>query len=118
MNRHWQDALVLMIGIWLVASRWILTYRSPDTVGLDIASWNFIVVGVTLVILGFIAITSYRLWQEWLDVAAAVWLIVSPWALGFHQAMPTAMWNAIICGLAVIVISGWVILSDRSAQVL
>jgi SPW repeat len=116
-RQHWQDALVVMIGVWLVASPWILTYSSPDIVGLVLASWNFIIVGITLITLGLMAITSYRLWQEWLDVAAAVWLIVSPWALGY-QAMPTALWNAIICGLAVIVISGWVMFSDRSARVL
>ncbi|MEK1891290.1 MAG: SPW repeat protein [Phyllobacterium sp.] len=118
-RRYWLDSVVAMIGVWLVASPWILTYRSPDAVGLDIgssnASWNFIIVGIALFLLGFIAITSYRLWRGWLDVAAAVWLIVSPWVLGY-QAIP-AMWNAIICGFAVIGISGWVILSDRSVRV-
>lgn len=94
-RQHWQDGLVAMIGVWLVASPWILTYRSPDTVGLDTPSWNFIIVGVLLFFLGFIALTTYWLWQEWIDVAAAVWLIVSPWALHF-EVMPTAMWNAIV----------------------
>lgn len=118
MNRqHWQNVLVAMTGVWLVASPWLLNDSSPDPVGRDIALKNFIIVGIALFSIGFMAITNHRLWQEWLDVAASVWLIVSPWALGYH-AIPTAVWNAIICGFAVIGISGWVIFSDRSARAL
>lgn len=110
-KQHWQEGLVTMTGVWLVASPWILIYSSPDTVGLDTASWNFIIVGALLFFLGFIALTTHWLWQEWIDITAAVWLIVSPWAL-HYEFMPAAMWNAIICGLTVIVISGWVLFSE------
>ncbi|UXN66563.1 SPW repeat protein (plasmid) [Phyllobacterium sp. A18/5-2] len=116
-RQHWQNILVAMIGVWLVASPWLLDYSSPNTVGRDIALKNFTIVGIALFFIGFMAIANHRLWQEWLDVAVAVWLIISPWALGL-QAMPTAMWNAIICGLAVIGISGWIIFFDRSARAL
>jgi hypothetical protein len=101
-----------MLGVWLVASPWILRYSSPDTVGLDIASWHFVIVGVVLVFLGFIALSAYEHWREWIDGAVGVWLIASPWILQY-AAMPAATWNAIICGLIIIAIAGWIVVSER-----
>ncbi|OAF15493.1 hypothetical protein AYJ54_39670 [Bradyrhizobium centrolobii] len=34
-------------------------------------------------ILSLAAITAYRDWEEWINVLMGVWLIVSPWLLGF-----------------------------------
>ena len=84
MNRqHWQNVLVAMIGVWLVASPWLLNHSSSDTVGRDIALENFIIVGIALFSIGFTAITNHRLWQEWLDVAASV---VDRFTLGARRA--------------------------------
>jgi hypothetical protein len=30
-ERHWQDWLVAIVGAWLVASNWVLSYALPDT---------------------------------------------------------------------------------------
>lgn len=110
-RQHWQNGLEAMLGVWLVASPWMLRYSSPDTVGLDIASWHFIIVGVVLLFLGFIALCAYEHWREWIDGAVAAWLIASPWILQ-SAAMPAARWNAIICGLIIIAI-GWIVVSER-----
>ncbi|RZN11648.1 hypothetical protein CWO91_07620 [Bradyrhizobium genosp. SA-3] len=34
-------------------------------------------------ILSLAAIIAYRDWEEWLNVLMGIWLIVSPWLLGF-----------------------------------
>ncbi len=41
---------------------------------------------ITSVIIGLVslaAIIAYRDWEEWLNVLMGLWLIVSPWLLGF-----------------------------------
>lgn len=40
------------------------------------------------------------MWEEWVNVVLGVWLILSPWILGF-SGMTGAMWNAVIVGLLV-----------------
>lgn len=40
------------------------------------------------------------MWEEWVNVVLGVWLILSPWILGF-SGMTNAMWNAVIVGLLV-----------------
>lgn len=46
-------------------------------------------------------------WPGWLNVInilAGIWLIVSPWVLGF-TSNTTALWNAVILGIIVLVIA-------------
>nr|WP_281166742.1 SPW repeat protein [Thermus igniterrae] len=40
------------------------------------------------------------MWEEWLNVLLGVWLILSPWLLGF-SGVGNAMWNALIVGVLV-----------------
>ncbi len=40
-------------------------------------------------------------WQDWVELALGMWLVVSPVVLGFEQ-LPLASWNAVILGAAII----------------
>jgi hypothetical protein len=39
--------------------------------------------------------------QDWISVALGVWLVVSPWALGFSDN-GAATWNALFFGLGIV----------------
>ena len=39
-------------------------------------------------------------WQDWANLVLGVWLILSPWLLGF-SGTPAAMWNAVLVGVVV-----------------
>jgi predicted cobalt transporter CbtA len=41
------------------------------------------VTSAIIAILSLAAIIAYRDWEEWLNVLLGLWLIVSPWLLGF-----------------------------------
>jgi predicted MFS family arabinose efflux permease len=89
----WQDAINLVLGAWLVLSPLILGYvgdRNP--------AWNAFIVGAAIFILAAAAIWAFQKWEEWINVLLGLWLIVSPWALGFNT-MPTPLWNQIIVGV-------------------
>ncbi|MEN2982872.1 MAG: SPW repeat protein [Thermus sp.] len=39
-------------------------------------------------------------WQDWVNLVLGVWLILSPWLLGF-SGLTNATWNAILVGILV-----------------
>jgi hypothetical protein len=41
-------------------------------------------------------------WQDWLNLLLGAWLFVSPWAMNYANALPTAAWNAYILGGAIV----------------
>jgi hypothetical protein len=49
-------------------------------------------------------VASWARWASWTVVALGLWLIVSPWVLGY-QAHRAAMWNGLGVGVAVALLS-------------
>ncbi|BCP65887.1 SPW repeat protein [Thermus thermophilus] len=41
-----------------------------------------------------------RKWQDWANLVLGLWLVLSPWILGF-SGTSSATWNAVIVGLLV-----------------
>ena len=108
--KHWQDPLNLVLGLWLIASPWVLSY-SAETY----ATWNFVIIGSLVVLLAASEVFMLMAWEEWTSVAMGVWLMVSPWILGF-SAVTMAMWNAVAVGLIVAVLALWVIGTDKQIR--
>ncbi len=46
------------------------------------------------------------MWQGWFNLILGLWLIVSPWLLGF-STVAAAMWNSVIVGIVVAALSYW-----------
>lgn len=92
--RRWQDWVILLLGAWLTVAPFILPYVSGA------AAWNSYLTGSAVIILAATAIVRPAQWEEWVNFTFAVWLLLSPWVLLFHQDQ-TATWNHIVVGLAV-----------------
>lgn len=54
-------------------------------------------------------------WLSWLSVLLGVWLIISPWVLGF-TTNTNAFWNAILVGIAVVVVSAAHLMAPIAAR--
>ncbi len=104
--KRWQDGVNLVLGLWLVVSPWILSFTSNAA-----ALWNALIVGAIFVALSLLALVDAKPWEEWSELVVAVWLLVSPWILGY-SALPAPTWNAVIIAVAV----GAVALSATSQQ--
>jgi hypothetical protein len=98
---QWQDTLNLLLGIWLVASPWILPYADHQ-----LAAWNTRLTGLAIAVAAGAALVNYELWKEWINVVLAAWLIVSPWFLGYSE-VGGAFYNQFAVGLAVGVLALW-----------
>lgn len=105
--KHWQDPANIVLGLWLVISPWILAYAMEMN-----AVWNAVIVGALVAALGAYELFEVKAWEEWTTVALGVWLVVSPWVLGFAM-MPAAMWNAVAVGVAVASLALWALGSDK-----
>jgi hypothetical protein len=105
--KHWQDLVSALVGVWLILSPWALGFQS-DTNALA----NAVIIGLLLIATAVGAIFVPRAWEEWTEGVLGVWLVISPWALGF-AGIQNAMISAVASGFAVIVLALWVLMTDK-----
>src|ERR1700744_860750 len=70
----------LMLGVILFISPWL--FRFPA----GAQSQNAYVTGIVIVVLSIAALAAFAVWEEWLNLIVGLWLIVSPWVLGFQES--------------------------------
>ena len=105
--KHWQDPINLVLGLWMIASPWVLAYsaaRGP--------TGNAVILGILIAGLAALAMFKVMAWEEWVSVALGVWLAISPWVLGF-TGLVAATSNAVIVGIAVAVLALWALGTDK-----
>lgn len=105
--KHWQDPINALLGIWLMLSPWAVGY-SDDRVALA----NALVVGVALVAVAAGAMLVPRAWEEWTEAVLGVWLVASPWVLGFG-GLTGAMRAVVATGAAIMVLALWTLATDK-----
>lgn len=87
-----------LIGLWLVAAPFVLSYDK------SVAYWSEIITGALIALFSAARLLTPRLHSaSWLNSLAGVWLIISPFILGFSVAV--AYWNALVLGVIVTVLS-------------
>lgn len=101
-GKRWQDWVVLVLGIWLFFSPFLLNYTQT------VAASNAYIVGLAVALFAILALLDSRLWEEWVNLALGAWLIISPFVLGYSD-MGTPTWNHIIVGLLIGADALWVI---------
>lgn len=95
LTRRWQDAINVLLGIWLIASPWVILEAATG-----LAAWNAWVLGVIIAVAALAALIAFHRLEEWASVLFGVWLIVSPWILGFGTLMPAVV-NQVVVGVLV-----------------
>lgn len=97
---HWQDRIEVALGLWLVASPFVLGFtRQP-------AAWSAMLAGVAVVTLAVEAFYYPEIVEEWGNLAVGIGLAASPWLFGYDSER-VAMINALGCGLAIAALSFW-----------
>lgn len=109
--KRWQDAGNLLLGAWLLVSPWAIGYAA----GMPVAAWNAVILGVAIVVFAAVAMYMPRVWEEGINMALGVWLIASPWVLGF-AAEANMMMNAVIVGILVVALAAWAMLRDKTFE--
>jgi hypothetical protein len=102
MLARWQDWTNVLLGCWLVVSPWQIGYSLNGA-----ATANACGLGAVLIV--FNLISACRLLdegQEIFNILLGIWLILSPYSLGFATAKEPAI-NAIAAGAMIVALAGW-----------
>ena len=87
------DIYNLLLAAFLFISPWMFAQAN------GIAAADLRVSGVAVAILSLAAMLAFATWEEWANLLLGLWLIASPWILGFPHTR--AMHFSIGIGLAV-----------------
>lgn len=87
------DVYNLLLAMFLLISPWLFA-RANGTAAADLRAS-----GAAIAVLSVAAMAAFASWEEWANLLLGLWLIVSPWVLGF--AHTRAMHFSIGVGAAV-----------------
>ena len=108
-KQRWQDWMSLILGIWLFLSPFF---------GLGVtgnAAWNSWIFGAVIAVMSAWALARPQIWEEWVNLAVGVWVLIAPWVLAFTP-QTGATWNHIIVGLVVAADAIWVMAQRPTPQ--
>jgi hypothetical protein len=98
---RFQDWVNLILGVLLFLAPWLFGFT--DQV---LAAWNSWIAGIVVAALSVAALVRFAEWEEWVNVAIGVWILVSPWLLGF-AGVRSAMWVSVILGAVIAIMAAW-----------
>jgi hypothetical protein len=109
--KRWQDWGNVILGLWTVASPWILGFAAGESRAASTA-W---ILGAAIVVFAGVAVYMHKAWEEALTIILGICLFASPWVLGFAEQM-TPTTNAVVVGLLVTAFGVWAMLRDTAVQ--
>lgn len=71
------DLYNLLLAVFLFVSPWLFALANR-TAAMDLRAS-----GAAIAILSLVALVAFANWEEWANLLLGIWLIVSPWVLGF-----------------------------------
>lgn len=77
-KEEYPDLISFAMGALLVVSPWAVGFMSETS-----ASWNAVLSGSLITLLSLIGLAVFVDWQAWWNLAAGVWVAVSPWLIAF-----------------------------------
>ncbi len=109
--KRWQDWGNLLLGAWLFISPWVMQYPAD----IPNATWNAHILGAAIVVFSAFAVYMPRIWEEGINIALGVWMIVSPWVLRFALEREVTT-NAVIVGALVTALAVGAMVHDKSVR--
>jgi hypothetical protein len=109
----WQDWINLILAVWLFISPWVLGFFPGGAVASMPASWTAWVLGVVIAVFSIAALYKAQPWEEWINLIAGVLLFISPLVFSYYTTTIVGMWNALIVGALVFILSIWDLNTQR-----
>ena len=90
----WNQVVVIVIGLWLMASPDVMQYGGP-------VRTNHHIVGPLIVSFGMIALSESMRSMRWVNVGFGLWLIAAPFILSYN-ALNSSLLGTAIVGLSLL----------------
>ena len=97
-NLMFVDGINLILGLVLIASPWVLGFTTGTV------TYNAVIAGFAISVVAIAALAAFAQWEEWVNLALGLWVLVSPFVLGFPTET-IATWTHVVVGLAVAVLA-------------
>lgn len=98
---QWEDWVGIALGAWMLVSPWVLGFSDHS-----VATFNALIMGTILVLEELLELGVHETSEEWIDLVAGLWLMVSPSVLGF-SSLTLASVNTITVGLLTVLFAAW-----------
>ena len=108
--KRWHDWVNVVLGVWLVASPWVLGFSEHDTAA--VVAW---VAGGAVVLFASIGAYMQEAWEKAITTILGVVLMGAPWALDFPDQLSAAATVA-VTGLLVAIFAVWAMLRDMDLR--
>jgi hypothetical protein len=95
-KERFADVTSFFAAVCLAVAPWVLGFT-----GSAVAARNAWASAAVMALLALAALWRYAEWEEWLQGAVGLWVVVSPWLLGF-AGVTTALWTHVAIGLVVL----------------
>jgi len=90
----WEDILSMGLGALILLTSWM--FGDAGTQGV---ATNAAIVGILVLALGSSEFLALRRWEEGLEIACGLWLVASPFVLGYSFSVPlSSCWQCWNCG--------------------
>lgn len=103
---RWQDQVILLMGIWLSLSAWVLGYPGDSP-----AALNAYIAGSIMALLAAFDLYKTYVWAVLLNLLLGVWVAISPWMIGLVDERPMTT-SLLAVGVATVVLALWELHSD------
>lgn len=96
-HRSWEDLAGMLLGVLIGFSPW-LSGQQPD----QIVIWNAFLIGVLVLGLAQLEFISLQRWAESGEIACGLWLMASPFLLGYAEAGMLRYWHFVLGAIVVL----------------
>lgn len=105
-TKRWQDWANLVLGAWIFVSPWVLGYSAT------VAALNAWIVGAGLVLFVVIDAWMPAALEEVVNALFGIWLIVSPFVLGFDEQALVAL-HTVLAGILATAFAIWAMTNEQ-----
>jgi hypothetical protein len=105
------DLYNLLLAMFLFVSPWLFVSANGK------ATMDLWASSTAIAVISLAAMTAFSYWEEWANLLLGVWLVLSPWVLGF--AHTSAMHFSIGIGAAVVFLAAlelWLVYDGAIAR--
>jgi SPW repeat len=99
---RWENLIIMMLGIWLALSPWLLGYADSH----PWATYNAVIAGVALLLVEAIAVDAPQRWTQWAALAVGLWVIVFAFVSGLTTHV-TGLVGKLAAGVLVTALAAW-----------
>lgn len=100
----WENLICLGFGVWLFVTPWLFMGNLGSSNLYNATAANAWITGFVIASFAAMASLDLRPWEEMVNMMVGVWLILSPWIIGYSVDR-TLAWNSVLVGMAVSILA-------------